>query len=140
MESIYRAILYELFIRTNWQQYFSTTGMPFRSISYESLQWFLITNTAHLFGFTTYTHMKLHVTSLKRLQDAHDWFILSAHFFFFSAPSFFSALDSNLIFKIWKRTTTHFKFFICNNNKNQALVNSGWRLNQLSLQERWSPA
>ncbi len=36
-------------------------------------------NTAHFFGFTTYTHMKLHVTSLKRLQDADDRFLLSAY-------------------------------------------------------------
>ncbi len=38
----------------------------------ESLQLFFIANTTHFFGFTTYTHMKLHVASLKRLQDADD--------------------------------------------------------------------
>jgi hypothetical protein len=53
--------------------------MPFRSMSSQSLQWFLMANTAHLFGFTTYAHMKLHVMLLKRLQDPDDWFLLSAH-------------------------------------------------------------
>jgi hypothetical protein len=53
--------------------------MPFRSMPSESLQWFLIVNTAYLFRFTNYTHIKLHVTSLKRLQDAVDWFLLSCH-------------------------------------------------------------
>jgi hypothetical protein len=36
-------------------------------------------NTAYFFGFTTYTHMILYVTSLKRLKYPGDWFLLSAH-------------------------------------------------------------
>ncbi len=48
-------------------------------MSSESFQWFLIANTAHFLGFTIYTHMKFNVTSLKRLQDAVDWFLLSVH-------------------------------------------------------------
>ncbi len=38
---------------------------------------FFMANTAHFFGFTTHTYIKLHVTSLKRLKGAGDWFLLS---------------------------------------------------------------
>jgi hypothetical protein len=41
-------------------------------MSSKSLQWFLMANTAHLFGFKTYTYIKIPGLLLKSLPNAGD--------------------------------------------------------------------